>query len=573
MVRRLVRLLGSPLILDEAGESCGLRGHKAWALLARLVAARTPLDRRKLAAELFEDAEDPLGALRWCLASIRKALAAPDAFRKDPIICSLPRGVEVDVVLLERGEADLTEAGELLEGIEPSCGPAFQTWLLIERERVASIVKGQLRNATARALSLGRNDEAIRLAECLIRRDPFDDGAHVLLVKALAEAGHPEAALAHVEATEASYLAELGTQPSPALRSAARSTIASPPAGISRTAFVTTLIESGLAALAAGAPDAGIDQLRRAAQDAESTGDRHLLPLALLELGSALVHFARGYADEGSIYLQRATDLARERGYAPLAATGLRELAFLEGKVGRRPTAAAYLSQALEWADGPEALSGVHAVMAMNLIDWGRIETGLEHAMLAVDYARETDMRRREIFALAHGARGFLAVGKAEEGQRWLERCLDLVEDQRWIAFRPWPIALLSELRLMRGDKPDDVRSRLEDAFALSCQLSDPCWEGAVARAIARSYAAEAALPLAQEWLAEGWRRSVREANRYVAIQVEILADQAAIGLASGNEDHADHAVREWLAMAARAHMDAHVVRAAALMQARARCP
>ena len=66
---------------------------------------------------------------------------------------------------------------------------------------------------------------------------------------------------------------------------------------------------------AAGASDAGVDQVRRAAQDAESAGDSYLLPSALLELGSALVHFARGYADEGSVYLWQATDLARERGY------------------------------------------------------------------------------------------------------------------------------------------------------------------------------------------------------------------------------------------------------------------
>jgi DNA-binding SARP family transcriptional activator len=560
---RRIRLLGEPAIFDETGREQPIRGHKAWALLTRLLLARISLDRRTLAAELFDETDDPLGALRWCLASLRKALAAPEAFRGDPIRCALPPDVGVDLVLLERGETDVEEAGELLEGIEPRCGPAFATWLLVERERIASLVTSRLREAAIRALSLDQSGEAIRLSERLVRRNPFDEGAHVLLVKALAQAGRHEAALAHVEATEASFLAELSAKPSPALRSAARTTIASPPAGISRTAFVNTLIESGLAALSAGAPDAGVDQLRRAAQDAESTGEGYLLPRALLELGSALVHFARGYADEGSVYLRQATDLARERGYGYIAATGLRELGFLESKVGRRPAAAEYLSQALDVAEHSETLSGIHAVIGMNLVDWGRVETGSEHFELALEHARVKDNRRREIFARANGARGHMAAGRLNEAEQWLRRCLTLVEEQRWIAFRPWPQTLLGQIRLKHGDDPSSVRSRLEDAFALSCQLADPCWEGAVARSIALTHVAEAALTPALDWLAEGRRRCVRETNRYVAIQVEILADQTETSFAQGNIAHADAFAREWLSLAARTHMDAHVTRAA----------
>ena len=67
-----------------------------------------------------------------------------------------------------------------------------------------------------------------------------------------------------------------------------------------------TLLESDLAA---GAPDAGIDLLRRAADDAQQSADSYLLARALLEFGSALVHIARGYAEEGATYLDQATDL------------------------------------------------------------------------------------------------------------------------------------------------------------------------------------------------------------------------------------------------------------------------
>ena len=568
-MRRTIRLLGEPAILDDAGRAQPVRGYKAWALLARSLLTRSPLDRRGLAAELFSDADDPLGSLRWCLASLRKALAAPDCLRGDPIVCNLPADVVVDLWRLDQDGFDLEQAGVLLDGIEPHSSPEFSTWLLVERERVASLVASRLRQETIRAISIEDHDRAIRLAELGVRRAPLDEGAHVLLVKSLATAGHHEAALKHVEATEALFLSELGQKPSPALRSAARQTVSSPPAGIARTAFIRSLIESGLAALSAGAVDAGIDCLRRAVHDAEEVGDPHLLSRALLELGTALVHLARGYADEGSIVLRQSTELARQRGYASIAATGLRELGFVECKAGRRPSAAVYLADALALAEDSDSLAGIHAVTGLNLVDWGRIEEGLEHFALSLDHARANRSRRREIYSLGMGARGLLAAGRLDEAKDWLGQCLTLVEEQRWIAFRPWPVALLSEVKLRQKHDPGALRPRLEEAFALSCQLSDPCWEAAVGRAIGLTYAAEMEPSAAMEWLTEARRRCVRETNRYVAVHVEVLANQAEISLAQGRLVEADAFAREWLSLAARTHMDAHVARAAELITRR----
>ncbi|MBM3520276.1 MAG: SARP family transcriptional regulator, partial [Alphaproteobacteria bacterium] len=90
-----IRLLRKPAILNEAGESQNVRGHQAWALLARVVLARRPLERRMLAAELFADSVDPLGSLRWCLAALRKALNASDCLVGDPIELKLPPGTSV----------------------------------------------------------------------------------------------------------------------------------------------------------------------------------------------------------------------------------------------------------------------------------------------------------------------------------------------------------------------------------------------------------------------------------------------------------------------------------------------
>ena len=124
-----VRLLGRPAILDETGQEQPLRGLQAWALLARILLADHPVDRRRIAGELFPDAVDPLGSLRWCLAALRKALKAPDALSGDPITANLPAGSHVDVHDLSAGNVDLLAVGDLLEGTEARCSPEFATWL------------------------------------------------------------------------------------------------------------------------------------------------------------------------------------------------------------------------------------------------------------------------------------------------------------------------------------------------------------------------------------------------------------------------------------------------------------
>jgi len=561
-----IRLLGDPAILDGDGVSQSVRGFQAWALLVRVVLAQAPLDRRSLAAELFPETVDPLGSLRWCLASLRKALNCSDCLSGDPIEANFPDDVEVDVLRLGRDDFEIEQTGRLLGGIEPRCSSEFSTWLLVERERIAGLVEARIRQETMRAISVEDYDRAIRLAELGVRGDAFNEGAHVLLVKSLALAGRYEAALAHVEATERTFLAELGEKPSLALRSAARRTVSSPPGGISPKAFVNSLMQSGLAALSAGAADAGIDCLRRAVNDAERLNDRHLQARATLELGTALVHSVRGYDDEGAILLRQSAELARQSGSASIAAAGFRELGYVEALAGRRPAAAAYLSDAIDLAVDDDSLAGVHGVIGFNLVDWGHVGEGLEHFAVSLDHARTAGNRRREIWSLGLGAWGLLAADRLDEADAWLETCLVLSEEQHWIAFRPWPVALLGESRLRQKRDPAALRAGLEEAFAMACQLGDPCWEAAVGRAMALTYAAADELTPAMNWLTEARRRCARDTDAYSALQVEILASQVDISIRQGKPDLADAIAREWVSMAARTHMNAHVARAAAFI-------
>lgn len=561
-----IKLLGEPSILDENGQSQPVRGYQAWAVLARTVLARGPIERRSLAAELFPEAEDPLGALRWCLASLRKALNSSECLRGDPIECNLPPGFDVDLLQIDLDNFDLAEVGPLLDGIEPRSSPEFATWLLIERTRISGIVDAKLRRETLRALSLEDHSTAIKLAQSAVRRDAFNESAHVLLVKSLALGGSLDAALEHVEATERLFLAELGEKPSQALRSAARRTIASPAAGIPMEAFITSLIQSGLAALSAGAIDAGLDCLRRAVNDAEKIKSKALLAKATLELGTALVHAVRGFDDEGAILLRQSTELAKHAGSARIAASGYRELGYVEALAGRRPAAAAYLAEALNIAEDRDNLAGIHAVMGFNLVDWGREREGLDHYHLSLDHARSNGNRRREIWALGLGALGLLSKDRFAEADSWLENCLTLVDEQRWVSFKPWPIALLGQSKLRQSHAPDGLRKNLEEAFALSCQVADPCWEAAVARTLALTHAAESDFKTATTWLDEARKRCFRHTDGYAALEVEILASQVEISLKQGLSDKADAFGREWIALAARTHMDKHVARAAAFI-------
>lgn len=566
-MRRRIRLLGEPAILDAAGRRRPLRGFQAWAVLARVVLARQPVDRRRLAAELFPETADPMGALRWCLASLRKALDCADCMTGDPVEFNHGAGIEIDVLQLETEDFDVEMTGPLLGNLEPRSSPEFATWLLVERARLAGLVESRIRQDTIRAISVEDNARAVRLAELGARQNPYDEGAHILLVKSLVLAGRYTAATDHAKATEAVFLEELGERPSAALRSAARRTVSSPPSGISQEAFVASLIQSGLAALSAGAADAGIDCLRRAVSDAEKIRGGPLYAKAMLELGTALVHSVRGYDDEGAVMLLQSTELARMSGDAGIAAAGFRELGYVDALAGRRPAAARYLSKALDLAQDPSDRAGIHAVIGFNLVDWGRVVEGLEHYEFSLDQARVAGNRRREIWTLGLGGWGMLAAERFADADRWLLDCLSLVDAQRWIAFRPWPVAVLAESALRQDRPPLTLRAELEQAFALSCQVQDPCWEAAVARTLALTYAAQDEHDKAMTWLAEAGRRCARDTDGYVALKVAILADQADLSRKQGRGDIADTFGRAWVSLAARTHMDAHVDKATAFIR------
>lgn len=551
-----IRLIGAPRIEGPNGEQHEVRGKKPWAVLARVLLTDRPLSRRELSAELFPEAADPLGALRWCLASLRKTIGSAEVLTGDPIRPEMPEWVSVDVHDLAHEAIATAAIGELLDGVDPPCGPEFSTWLLIARQQVSSRIDAQLREATITAISRSDHRQAVELAELAARRSPFDEGAQVLLAKALVVAGHPAAALEHVLAVESLFRAELGCDPTPALRSAARTNVGAAPPGVSAGALAASLLRSGQAAMAAGAVEAGLDCLRRAGAEAESAGDSRLSGQCLLELGSALVHAVRGFDDEGSVLLEQAAQLAQRTGDVPTAVAALRERAYADTLAGRRPEALHQLGLALELADGePTLVPGLHSVAAFNLADWGHIDEALERYELAIECARSVGDRRWEGWALGLGGWGALSDGRLGQAQDWLRQCLDVVHETRWLSFEPWPMAALAEAQLM--ERPlSRTSDELQRIFASSCQLDDPCWEGASGRILALHHLQSGQPEAALAWITDARHRARRRSDTWAGMIGAILLTEAEIQESIGDTSRANATARELVAHAARTQLD-----------------
>ena len=455
-----VRLLGHPRIEGPAQQPCQPpRGQKSWALLARLALAERPLTRGELAAELFGEADDPLGALRWCLADLRRCCQNPRLLRGDPL--SLADGcLWVDVRALWDGSLPAAEiTGTLLQSVEPRNCPAFDVWLVA--------------------------------------------------------AGHPARAAVHLSACEAMFARE-GLACSPALQSAARPAAASP-GGLRASVVAKSLLRAGKAALDAGSADAGVETLRRAAAEAEHVRDPLVLADVLAALGSALVHAVRGLDGEGAVVLNRALAAARSAGSQPPAEI-LRELAFVDVQAGRHASAARALREAWAQAEAlgdPALTARVLAVRGMNEADQGHHDTAVRLLAQSARTAESAGSRRQEAWSTGVMARSLLLAGQVEDARAAAEHSIDICDQERWNAFVPWPQALRAHCLAAAG-RYREARDDAESAFALACELGDPCWEGMAGRALAL-LALHAGDPAAAgQWITDARRRCDRLPDRYV---------------------------------------------------------
>ena len=558
----VIRLLGRPGIERDGGVMVPPRGHKAWAVLAYVVLAERPVARARLAGLLFSDAEDPLGAVRWTLAELRRALGVPDTLRGDPLELGLPAGAVVDVLAVASGDPDPELVrGALLEGVDPGAGAVFDAWLLVERRRLAGVCEAVLRDAALRALASGAALDAATLASRALALNEFDESTHELLVRCLARAGDVGAARHHANTCEVLFRRELGRTPDPRVRRAADDHgVEDTPTEGDRAAAIGQL-QAGRAAVAAGAVEPGIACLRQACAEARGVRDPALLARALAALGVVLVHAIRGRDEEGAAMLHEALVLAETAGERELTVKVCRELGFVEVQAGRTASAGRWLLRATSLAHDERERAAVLGVRGMALSDRAHYAAAIALLGESADTARGCGDLRQAAWSLAILGRARLLRGELPEAVDLLDESLALVQQEGWVAFQPFPEALRAETAL-RCDDPDHAAALLNHAFALGCRLGDPCWEAMAARAQGLVLHAAGEGDAALACLRDAAERAVRFADPYVWVHAYCLDALAGVEIAVGAPEARERVAR-LDQVAGRSDMRELVVRAA----------
>jgi DNA-binding SARP family transcriptional activator len=133
-----------------------------------------------------------------------------------------PAAVEVDVVRFEAlaqaaHEDDLAQAAELYQGdfLEGFVlrEPAFEEWLVGERERLREIALATLRRLLDEHMRLGATELATRTALRLVGLDAAQEIAHRALMRLYAQQGRRATALRQYQACVGILRRELGTEP------------------------------------------------------------------------------------------------------------------------------------------------------------------------------------------------------------------------------------------------------------------------------------------------------------------------------------------------------------------------
>lgn len=537
-----IQLIGRPA-LEIGGAARTLAGHKPWGLLTFLLLASRPPTRRELAERLWPEADDPLAALRWALLQARRAIE-PEARiveRDGRLLIELPADAVVDAravlsrALEPRDAADLA-TGELLEGLTFDDAPAFDEWLALERQRVASALREALRWA-ATMLARSSPDEALALAERALALDPLSDPLHELVVDIHVGRGDRAAAERHLKRAERRYRDELG-EPAPETlrRPLERAAATSPTTRIAPAVTAKALVQSAQARMDAGDYDGAMTAARRAAGEAAAAGDVAIEATALATLGTILIHSVRGRDRESLGVLARAFQLATEAGDRALASEVAREtgyVAFLAADYGSAEQSFHRAIDLAERADDPVQLGKALTFLGGSQMDRGDLEASdatLRQALQALDGAGE---RRFRSFALSFVARLRLRQQRDAEAGDIAREALAAAKATGWHAIVPWILSFEGESALRQGETAR-ASELFAEGFALGSEMGDPCWEGLSLRGLAHVEWRAGRHGKAREMLAEAHARCSRVPDTLWWADALILTDL--VELESGSD-------------------------------------
>ena len=542
-----VRLLGRPG-LEHDGTSRRLEGHKPWALLTYLLLEPRAPTRRELADLLWSEADDPLGAVRWSLSQVRKAMNPPaEIGERDGRIKIDAEVLVVDAGELLRGEWDESSIddlvrGELLEGMSFGESPSFDTWLQVQRARVATAAADALRWA-ATLLSHREPDRALALAERALRSEPFDDVLHELIVEIHTARGDRERARTYVSGLARRYRDELAIEPpasiSRPLDRPAR-TAAEPLLRLDVQA--RALLDIARVRFWAGDSASARDIALRAARQAGESGDRALEARALILGSTTYTGGGLGAAREWTSHLQRALRLANELGDRATVAqieTERGRIAAIEGRYGAAEASFRRARRLAEDIGDAREAGWARAMLAVCLADRCEYLPAEEHlraALPALGWAPH---------AMGTLARVLVRTGNAEEGKAFADAAVARAEREGLLPTLPWALVQAGEARLAEGDL-DGATERFTRALTIAQETKNPSWQALALRGLALVAQArndgDRALPLLREALN---REEQAQGNRWIV--ASILADLVE---AEGgrDKDHVERGLRLALA-------------------------
>jgi DNA-binding SARP family transcriptional activator len=532
-----IRLLGMPAVSDGEERRPVQRGGKAWALLAFLLLASRPPTRAELAGLLCAEAEDPMGALRWQLAQLRRLLGPSCAVGGDPVVVSVPATAVVDVEVLTRGRweeaIELPGLGRpLLEGVTVAgADPRLELWLDTERRRLTGLAAAVLHEAAMHALSLQRPERALVHARAAVDLQPMDEAAHAVLIQCLRACDDDAGADAHLVACSQLLQSGLDVPPGDLLLRARRGPL--PPSVDGAPPSAEAMVHAGQVAVRAGATAQGVRTLREAVAMARRSGQDGVLASALLALGRALVSVGLGGEQEGGAILREALRLAGTAAEGPVAAAAARELAYADLDRGRYRLVHDRVAAAASVTGGDEAelawLAAIDGAAWSDQGEYGRAEPLLRSA---VAHADATDAHEAAVFARGFLGRLALLRGHLSTAQVVLAQAVDEAE-LHWVAMAAFPAALLAEVELGLGAR-DAAWSRAERAYVLGRQVDDPCLESIATRARGLVATAQGDLEVGFRLLSEAPRFSRRLPDSYLWIEAYALEALCAVAVELG---------------------------------------
>lgn len=229
MARLMIRVLGSPRIVDDGGE-VRLPAQKALGLLYFLaVQPRQNLSRSRLVALLWEESTEREGrnSLSVALSRLRQSLPTLPVVADATMLCWRP---EADTWVDANAFSELTTDGATIEELERAValwrGPfldgfairdsaGYEEWLRLEQESWQERVLEVLDRLVTGYEATGNWNRALAHARRGLVVDPLQEHFHRAVMRVLARVGDRAAAIAQYRACQELLELELGAEPDP----------------------------------------------------------------------------------------------------------------------------------------------------------------------------------------------------------------------------------------------------------------------------------------------------------------------------------------------------------------------